>query len=47
MRAKVKKEETYNSWTNYETWNVALWIGVVNEISMASWFQRFLEAFRL
>jgi hypothetical protein len=20
-------EKTYNGWTNYETWNVALWIG--------------------
>ena len=22
-----KQEQKYNGWTNYETWNVALWIG--------------------
>lgn len=21
----MKKDNTYNGWTNYETWNVALW----------------------
>jgi hypothetical protein len=23
----TKDEQGYNGWTNYETWNVALWIG--------------------
>lgn len=27
MSAKTEREEGYNGWTNYETWNVALWIG--------------------
>ena len=29
---ETTKTETYNGWTNYETWNVALWIN--NEQSL-------------
>ena len=27
MTSTTLTDTTYNGWTNYETWNVALWIG--------------------
>lgn len=27
MTASTLTDTTYNGWTNYETWNAALWIG--------------------
>lgn len=40
----MAKEEGYNGWTNYETWNVALWMD--NERgSYDYWRERAQEAF--
>ncbi len=36
-------DKTYNGWTNYETWNVALWIGN-EESSHHYWQERAQEA---
>lgn len=48
-------ESGYNGWTNYETWNVALWIGAdeslykaarefsVRSLNHGSLYQRFVE----
>jgi len=34
----MKNDTRYNGWTNYETWNVALWID--NDGSEAYWNER-------
>ena len=41
-------DQTYNGWTNYETWNVALWIGnndefLYNEARKCSDYKRFVQ----
>ena len=34
-------DTTYNGWTNYETWNVALWLG--NDETMYNFARMFAE----
>lgn len=38
-------DQKYNGWTNYETWNLALWIGN-EEGSYNEWQERTREAYR-
>jgi hypothetical protein len=46
LQAKVQ-DTTYNGWTNYETWNVALWInndeGLYNIANECSCYQEFID----
>ena len=41
------QDQTYNGWTNYETWNVALWIqndeGLYNLAQQCSDYQEFVK----
>jgi len=37
-------KQTYNGWTNYETWNVALWLG--NDYGLYQAVREFVKAHR-
>ena len=45
--ALMTEDQTYNGWTNYETWNVALWIGndefLYHEGRRCSDYRRFVQ----
>ena len=45
--ALMTEDQTYNGWTNYETWNVALWIGndevLYKEARRCSDYKRFVQ----
>lgn len=38
----MSEQKTYNGWTNYETWNIALWIG--NEQGSSSYWAEHAQA---
>ena len=48
-------DTTYNGWANYETWNVALWIGndetiyrharINRNLGYRAWAKRFIDEF--
>jgi hypothetical protein len=40
----MSEDKKYNGWTNYETWNVALWIG--NEGSSRYWAEQAEHAWK-